>query len=102
MMGPSNQMAPGAERPEHPAMSSRPPPHGTKFSFATGMDSDELGQYYPPQHQPYAPYPEHAHTPPEYAHELEGVLPAGADYDYLGLGYEVPEWYEQQQQQQHK
>ena len=31
MMGPSNQMAPGAERPEHPAMSSRPPLRDENF-----------------------------------------------------------------------
>ena len=40
MMGPSNQMAPGAERPEHPAMSSRPPPHGTEISW-----NEETQQY---------------------------------------------------------
>ena len=63
----------------------------------SGMDTDELAEHYSPLQQPVPPgaVPHHAHTPPVWHHEMEGALPAGADYAHLGLQYEVPEWYHQ-------
>ena len=58
------------------------------------MDDDEIAAYYPPEHMPYIgeqePYPEHAHTPPPYVAQLEGVLPAGFDYNHLGIQQVLP------------
>ena len=66
----------------------------------SGMDTDELAEHHSPLQQPVLQggVPHHVHTPPPWHHEWAGVLPAGADYDHLGLGYEVPEWYLQQQE----
>ena len=63
----------------------------------SGMDTDDLAEHYSPLQQPVPPgaVPHHAHTPPVWHHEMEGALPAGADYAHLGLQYEVPEWYHQ-------
>ena len=36
------------------------------------------------------PYPEHAHTPPPYVAQLEGVLPAGFDYNHIGIQQVLP------------
>ena len=65
----------------------------------SGMDDAELAAHYPPMHDgavymPYIggqePYPEHAHTPPPYLPQLEGVLGAGYDYNHLGIQQVVP------------
>ena len=64
----------------------------------SGMDTDELAEHHSPlqEHVPQGAVPHHVHTPPVWHHEMEGALPAGADYAHLGLQYEVPEWYHHQ------
>ena len=58
------------------------------------MGDEEMAAYYPPEYMPYIgeqePYPEHAHTPPPYVAQLEGVLPAGFDYNHLGIQQVLP------------
>ena len=113
VMDPNAAEAAAGSQPSQAASHASDEDHGVlevDYEPDSGMDDEELAQYYPPMlnGQPYIPYYdddgldlEHAHTPPYFLPALENVLPAGYDYHHLGIHQALPDWYEQPQHHQH-